>query len=113
MLTKNSARRLISKFISKKKKKKAYFEEKLKENTASPKELWKTLEQLGPPEKRLPCIDVCLKAKEEAKFDTFTIPELFRKFYSNLSNGLVQKFTAATKKIDIGLQKTIIKICLN
>ena len=36
------------------KKKKAYFEEKLKENTANPKKLWKTLKQLGLPEKKLP-----------------------------------------------------------
>ena len=33
------------------KKKKAYFEEKLKENTANPKKLWKTLKQFGLPEK--------------------------------------------------------------
>ena len=31
------------------KKEKAYFEEKLKENKANPKKLWKTLQQLGPP----------------------------------------------------------------
>ena len=37
------------------KKKKAYFEEKLKENKANPNKIWKTLKQLGLPEKRLPC----------------------------------------------------------
>ena len=71
------------------KKKKAYFEEKLKENTANPKKLWKTLKQLGLPEKRLPCTDVCLKVEEDLKFDPFTISELFKKFYSNLANDLV------------------------
>ena len=60
------------------KKKKAYFEEKLKENTANPKKLWKTLKQLGLPEKRLPCTDVCLKVEEDLKFEPFTISELFR-----------------------------------
>ena len=35
------------------KNKKAYFEEKLKENTANPKKLWKTLKQLGLPEKKV------------------------------------------------------------
>ena len=39
------------------------------------------------------------------KFDTFTISELFKKFYFNLANDLVQKFPAATKKIDIGAAK--------
>ena len=53
----------------------------------------------------LPCIDVCLKAKEEVKLDTFTISELFKKFYFNLANDLVQKFPSATKKLDIGAAK--------
>ena len=39
------------------------------------------------------------------KFYTFTISELFKKFYFNLANDLVQKFPAATKKIDIGAAK--------
>ena len=68
------------------KKKKSYFEEKLKENTANPKRLWKTLKQLGLPEKRLPCTDVCIKAEEELKFDPYIISVLFKKFYSNLAN---------------------------
>ena len=46
------------------KKKKAYFEEKVKENTANPKKLWKILKQVGLPEKRLPCTDVCLKVED-------------------------------------------------
>ena len=62
---------------------------------------WKTLKQLGLPEKRLPCTDVCLKAEEELKFDPFTISELFKKFYSNLANDLVQKLPAAARKFDI------------
>ena len=82
------------------KKKKAYFDEKLKEITANPKKLWKTLKQLGQPEKRLPCTDVCLKV-EDLKFDPFTISELFKKFYSNLANDLVRKLPAASKKFDI------------
>ena len=43
------ARNIVPNLI--RKKKKAYFEEKLKENTANPKKLWKTLKQLGLPEK--------------------------------------------------------------
>ena len=81
------------------KKKKAYFEEKLKENT-NPKKLSKTLKQLGLPEKRLPCTNVCLKAKE-LKFDPCTVSELFKKFYSNLANDLVRKLPVATNKFDI------------
>ena len=43
----NTVRNLI------RKKKKAYFEEKIKENTANHKKLWKTLKQLGLPEKKV------------------------------------------------------------
>ena len=82
------------------KKKKAYFDEKLKEITANPKKLWKTLKQLGLPEKRLPCTDVCPKV-EDLKFDPFTISELFKKLYSNLANDLIHKLAAAPKKFDI------------
>ena len=57
------------------KKKKAYFEEKLKEDTANPKKLWKTLKQLDLPEKRLPSTNICLKVEEDLKFDSFTISE--------------------------------------
>ena len=82
-------------------KKKAYFEEKLKKNTANPKKLWKTLKQLRLPEKKLPCSNVCLKVVEDLKFDSFTISELFKKFYSNLANGLVHKLPVTSKKFDI------------
>ena len=81
------------------KKEKAYFEEKLKENKANPKKPWKTLQQLGPPEKRLPCIDVYLKVEEELKFDPFTIFELFKKFYSNHANDLAHKLPETVKKL--------------
>ena len=51
--------------------------------------------------KRLLCTDVCLKAEEELKFDPFLISELFKKFYSNLTNDLVKKLPAAAGKFDI------------
>ena len=65
------------------------------------KKLCKTLKQLGLPEKRLPCTDVCLKVEKDLKFDPFKISELFKKFYSNLANDLVRKLPAASKKFDI------------
>ena len=93
----NKARNAVQNFI--RKKKKAYFEEKLKENTANPKKLWKTLKQLGLPEKRLPCTDVCLKVEEDLKFDPCTISESFKKFYSNLANDLVRKLPGHILKL--------------
>ena len=79
------------------KKKKAYFEEKIKANTANPKKLWKTLNKLGLHNNRSPSSDICLKKKEGLTFDPFTIffftyfYQVFQKFYSNLASKLVDK----------------------
>ena len=80
------------------KKKKAYFEEKLKENTKNPKKLWKTLKQLGLPDKRSPSTNICLEAKYGLTFDPYTISEVLKKFFSNLANNSVQKLPVAAKK---------------
>ena len=78
------------------KKKKAYFEEKLKENTHTQKKFfWKTLKQLGLPDKRSPSTNICLEAKYGLTFDPYTISEVFKKIFSNLANNLVQKLPAA------------------
>ena len=81
-----------------KKRKKAYFEEKLKENTKIPKKLWKTLKQLGLPDKRSPSTNIWLEAKNGLTFDQYTISKVFKKFFSNLANDLVQKLPSAAKK---------------
>ena len=52
------------------------------------------------PGKRLPCTDICLKVEEELKFDSFTISELFKKFYSNLASDLVQQLPSDARKFD-------------
>ena len=62
------------------KKKKPYFEEKLKANTANPKKLWETLKELGLQNNRSPSSDICLKKKEGFTFDPFAISEVFQKF---------------------------------
>ena len=53
------ARNVVQNLI--RKKKKAYFEEKLKENTKNPKKLWKTVKQLGLPDKRSPSTNIALR----------------------------------------------------
>ena len=60
------------------KKKKAYFEKKLKENTKKTNKLWQTLKQLGLPDKRSPSTNICLEAKNGLTFDPFTISEVFK-----------------------------------
>ena len=81
------------------KKKKAYSEEKLKENTKNLKKLRKTSKQLGLPDKRSPSTNICLDAKNGLTFEPFTISEVFKKSFSNLANHLVQKLLVAAKKI--------------
>ena len=44
-------------------KKKVYFENKLKENTKNPKKLWKTLKQLDLSDKRSTSTNICLEAE--------------------------------------------------
>ena len=80
---------------------------------ANPTKFWKTLKQLGLPEKRLPITDVCLKVEEDLKFDPLTISELFKKFYSNLANDLVHKLPTSSKRFDIEAVKDFTMICLN
>ena len=59
------------------KKKKAYFEEKLKTNTANPKNLWETLKERGLQNNRSPS-GICLKKKDGLTFDLFAIFEFFK-----------------------------------
>ena len=90
------ARNVVQNLI--RRKKKAYFENKLKENTKNPKKLWKTLKQLGLPDKRSPSTNICLEAENGLTFDLYTISEMFKKLFSNLANDLVQKLPAAANK---------------
>ena len=66
--------------------------------TKNPKKLWKTLKQLGLPEKRSPSTNICLKAENGLTFDLYTISEMFKKLFSNLPNDVVQKRPAAANK---------------
>ena len=65
------------------------------------KELWKTLKQLGMPDKRSPSTNIWLEAQNGLTFNTFTMSVVFKKLFSNLGNNLVQKLPAATKKFRI------------
>ena len=61
------ARNTVQNLIQKKKK--AYFEEKLKANTANPKKLWETLKELGLQNNRSPSPNIFLKKKDGLTFD--------------------------------------------
>ena len=83
------------------KKKKAYFEGKLKANTANPRKLWETLKELGLLNNRSLSSNICLKKKDGVTFDPFAISEVFQKFYSNLAGNLVDKLWANVNKFGL------------
>ena len=70
-------------------KKKQYFEEKLSENIAKPKELWQTLKSLGLPNKKNSPSNICLKYKNGLSFESLSIA--FKKYCSSLAGNLVLK----------------------
>ena len=75
---------------------KAYFEEKLKENTKNLKNVWniKKIRSARQP----PSTNICIRAINGSTFDPFTISEELKKLFSNLPNDLVQKLQAAPEK---------------
>ena len=89
------ARNVVQNLI--RRKKKAFFENKLKTQKTQ-KKLWKTLKQLGLPGKRSPSTNICLETENGLTFDPYTISEMFKKLFSNLANDLVQKLPAAANK---------------
>ena len=79
-------------------KKTSYFKNKLKENIGRPKELWKTLKNLGLPHKSTSGANICLKNNEKTSFDAKENANLFQDFFSNLANNLFLKLPEAPKR---------------
>ena len=67
-----------------KNKKQNFICNKLTENIAKPKELWKTLSQLGLQSKNKTASKICLKENGEVKFEPKSNCEIFKQFFENL-----------------------------
>ena len=93
------ARNEVQKTI--KQKKKQYLEEKLSENIAKPKELWQTLKSLGLPNKKNSPSNICLKNKNGLLFDSLSIAETFKKYYSSLAENLALRLPKPTNNFGI------------
>ena len=74
-----------------KQKKKQYLEEKLSENIAKQKELWQAFKSLGLPNKTNFPSYICLKNNNGLLFDSLSIMETLKKYYSLLAENLVLK----------------------
>ena len=72
-----------------KQKKKQYLVEKLSENIAKTKDFWQTLKSLGLPNKKNFPSNICLKNKNGWLFDSVSIAETFKSYYSSLAENLV------------------------
>ena len=91
------ARNDVSNLI--KKKKKEFYEERLKENIGKPKELWKTLKDLGLPSKNTTSTSkICLQENNNISFDPLKIADIFKEYFSNLAGTLVSKLPSAPNK---------------
>ena len=76
----NKSHRLILR-----KKKRVYFENKLKENIAKPKDLWKTLKSLGLSKVFFSCSKNAFEESKRLKYDFKSVAQTFARFYSNFT----------------------------
>ena len=73
------------------KKKKEFFENKLKESIGKPKDLWKAIKSLGLPNKSAGCIVGAPAENQIVKHDTKSTLKTFKSFYSCLVGDLLAK----------------------
>ena len=73
------------------KKKRTFFQDKLKENSNNCKELWKTLKSLGINSKNVNQSKICLKKNGVTQFEPKKNANIFKTSYSELAGNLVKK----------------------
>ena len=83
------------------KKKKEFFENKLKECISKPKDLWKAIKSLGLPNKSDGCIIGALAENQIVKHDTKSILKTFKGFYSNLVEDILAKLLKSPNQYTI------------
>ena len=81
-----------------KKRKREYFENKLSENIGKPKELWKTIKELGLSKKASEVSNICLRKEGENVFDPKLTANIFKDFFANLATKLVEILPKPPKK---------------
>ena len=70
----------------------------LKENIAKPSKLWKTLKSIGLPSKSKNEAKICLKENEVMFFEPKETSRIFKNFYENLAQSLVDQLPPAPNK---------------
>ena len=78
-----------------KQKKCVYVKEQLRDNIAKPSKLWKVLKSIGLPSKSSNNADICLKENDVLFFEPKETSNIFKRFYENLAQTLVNKLPPA------------------
>ena len=83
-------------------KKREYFENKLKENIAKSKELWKTLKLLCLSKKKNSVFQTnAIEDNKCLKYNLKSVAQTFAKFYSNLAESLLKNLPNSPNKFNI------------
>ena len=83
-----------------KRKKLEYIKNELKDNVANPSKLWKTLKSIGLPKKGKNEAKICLSENNEMFFEPKEVSRIFKNFYENLAQSLVDKLPASPNKFN-------------
>ena len=81
-----------------KRKKCDFVKNELRENIAKPSKLWTTLKSIGLPSKSKDESKICLKENETMFFEPKETSRIFKNFYENLAQSLVDKLPPAPNK---------------
>ena len=82
-------------------KKREYFENKLKENIAKPKDLWKTLKSLGLSKIFSLVQTNAIEDNKRLKSDLKSVAQTLAEFYSNFSESLFKNLPNSRNKFDL------------
>ena len=86
------------------KKKKMFYEDKIRDNIGKPKELWKTINSLGLNSKQSNS-KICLKENGNLSFDPKVNAGIFKDFFSKLAGNLLNNLPNPTNKFGLNSVK--------
>ena len=82
-------------------KKQAFFNEKLSESVAKPKELWNTLKSLGMPKKTVVSNFNAIDYNKSLTYDIKTMSKVFKNLFSNLAKSFLDKLPDPSDKCNL------------
>ena len=82
-------------------KKLAFFDEKLSESVAKPKELWNTLKSLGMPKKTVVSNFNAIDYNKSLTYDIKTMSKVFKNLFSNLAKSFLDKLPDPSNKCNL------------